>query len=51
MIKIYYKNMATGAITANITLATNWYNSGANILVKQYHYFKKRYYTKTVWVH
>lgn len=51
MIKIYYKNMANGAITAKHSVAMVWYNAGANVAVKQYHYLKKRYYTKTIWVH
>ena len=51
MIKIYYKNLANGAITANQNAALLWYNAGANIAVKHYHYLRKRYYTKTIWVH
>ena len=51
MIKIYYKNLANGAITASLTVAMSWYTTGANVAVKKYNYLKKSFYTNTVWVH
>jgi len=51
MIKIYYKNLANGKVTANINIACAWYDNGANVMVKHYHSLKKKYYTKTIWVH